>query len=671
MTIIKLKTKSEKLKVRVTIIRMARNFYFSLLVFSFSLLAHAQQQDTTFYLNDVVVTGTRTPKLLKDTPIQTRLITADDIEKADATNVQDLMQQELPGIEFSYAMNQQTHLNFSGFGGQSILFLVDGERLAGETMDDVDFTRLNMENVQRIEIVKGASSALYGSNAGGGVINIITKEATAPWALRLNGHIARHNEQRYGGTFSTRGKHLRNTLTLQHTTMDNYDVSNAPNPATRVISTIYGGKTWNVKDQLTYTPIESFKLIGRAGYFFRQLTRTPDSPERYRDFSGGLRAIWELSTQDNLDVAYSFDQYDKSDFYRINHQDVRNYSNVQNIFRATYNHSFADTGILTVGTDFMHDYLMNRNLENRTRQQNTFDTFAQFDWTISPKWEVVGALRYDYFSDSRNARWTPKLSARYQPTNNLNIRLGYGMGFRAPTLKEKYYNFDMAGIWIVQGNPGLKSELSHNFNLSADYTKGQYNFTVSAYYNDVHNKLATGVPYSKPNEPTQLYLDYANLSSYSVFGGEATLQARWTGGWSSRLSYAYTNEQLPADKDGNRANSQYLPARKHTLTARLDWEHRFTTRYALRASLSGRFLSQVKNEEYIDYYDIAKGTNTVHYPAYTLWKLSLTHRIGKAVRLTTAIDNLLDYRPQYHYLNSPMTDGINLMATLSLDVEKL
>ena len=77
-------------------------------------------------------------------------------------------------------MNQQTHLNFSGFGGQGVLFLIDGERLAGETMDDVDFSRLTMDNVERIEIGKGAASALYGSNAVGGVVNIITKKADQP-----------------------------------------------------------------------------------------------------------------------------------------------------------------------------------------------------------------------------------------------------------------------------------------------------------------------------------------------------------------------------------------------------------------------------------------------------------------------------------------------------------
>ena len=130
-----------------------------------------------YELEEVVVTGTRTPKFLKDTPIQTRVITSRDIARTDATNVQDLLQQELPGVEFSYSMNQRTHLNFAGFGGQGILFLVDGERLAGESMDDVDFSRLLMAGVERIEIVKGASSALYGSSAAGGVVNIITKNA--------------------------------------------------------------------------------------------------------------------------------------------------------------------------------------------------------------------------------------------------------------------------------------------------------------------------------------------------------------------------------------------------------------------------------------------------------------------------------------------------------------
>ena len=90
--------------------------------------AYLDSVSRQFDLDAVVVTGTRTPKFLKDAPIQTRVITSKDIAKLDATNVQDLLQQELPGVEFSYAMNQQTHLNFSGFGladeGEDLMDLI-------------------------------------------------------------------------------------------------------------------------------------------------------------------------------------------------------------------------------------------------------------------------------------------------------------------------------------------------------------------------------------------------------------------------------------------------------------------------------------------------------------------------------------------------------------------
>ena len=267
-------------------------------------------------------------QVTQDTPIQTRVITSRDIEKLDATNIQDLLQQELPGVEFSYAMNQQTHLNFSGFGGQGVLFLVDGERLAGETMDDVDFTRLSMDNVERIEIVKGAASALYGSNATGGVVNIITRKAKQPWTLNLNGRLAKHNEQRYGASFGLDGRRLSNMFTANYSGSDNYDVHSDENPVTRIISTVYGDKTCNFKNQLVWSPMKNLDITGRVGYFFRQTTRTADLPERYRDFSGGLRLDWTLTAADVLQASYAFDQYDKSDYQKLRKLDIRDYSNV-------------------------------------------------------------------------------------------------------------------------------------------------------------------------------------------------------------------------------------------------------------------------------------------------------------------------------------------------------
>ena len=280
-------------------------------------------------LNTVVVTGTRTPKLLKDSPILTRIISESDIRKTDATNISDLLQLELPGIEFSYSMNQQVSLNMQGFGGNSVLFLVDGERLAGETLDNVDYNRLNLNNVGRIEIVKGGASSLYGSNAVGGVVNIISREESEPWRVNVNARYGAHNEQRYGGAISFKTGRISSATTLQYTSIDSYDMKNDGD-----YNRFYGGYNWNVKERLTVNVTDRMKLIGRAGYYFRQRNAQAASRDRYRDFSGGLRGLYTFSDADNLEVSYNFDQYDKSDYITITSKDVRKYSNVQHGARA-------------------------------------------------------------------------------------------------------------------------------------------------------------------------------------------------------------------------------------------------------------------------------------------------------------------------------------------------
>ena len=217
-------------------------------------------------METVVVTGTRTPKLLKETPILTRVLSADDIRKADATNIQDLLQAEMPGVEFTYAMNQQVNMNISGFSGQSVLILVDGEPLAGETLDNIDFTRIAMTDVERIEIVKGAASALYGSSAIGGVINIITKRPKDPWTLHLDGRYGHHNEQRYNVYHDLRQGIYSHSIAFSRTSSDNYSLSDRDShAATRTVSQVYGDRTWMAKYGATVDVKPSLKLSARLG----------------------------------------------------------------------------------------------------------------------------------------------------------------------------------------------------------------------------------------------------------------------------------------------------------------------------------------------------------------------------------------------------------------------
>lgn len=619
---------------------------------------HFKLDDSSRLLDMVVVTGTRTLKLLKDAPIATRVISETDIKKIDATNVSDLLQSELPGIEFSYSMNQQTQLNMSGFGGNSVLFLVDGERLAGEILDNVDYSRLNMDNVGRIEIVKGAVSSLYGSNAIGGVVNIISNEEYRPWSVNVNGRYGAHNEQRYGGKVGFNIGRVSSTTSVQYTAVDAIDLSQAADTApVGDYSTIYGNMTVNVKERLVYRPLDNLKFTARAGYYFRERYSSKTINDRYRSFSGGAKGNYTITSADDLELSYSYDQYDKSDYLVPTGRDVRDYSNVQHVVRALYNHTFSGRHILTVGGDYMRDYLMSYQFaDNGSHTQHTADAFAQFDWNPLKSLNVMAGLRFDYFSATNLSHLSPKIGLMYK-IGHCSIRGSYASGFRAPTLKEMYMNFYMGNIFMIYGNPDLKAESSHNFSLSAEYLQGRHTFTAAAFYNLVSNKITTAWNKELAGQV------YTNMSNMQVAGAEVNASGRYRFGLSWRLSYAYTYEYIPSGQP------LLSSTRPHTATARIaydkDWKN-----YGISVALSGRALSQMTADVYTaitSYEQTEKQT----YPAYTIWKLSFIQRIWKGINLTMAVDNLFNYRPEYYYSNSPVTTGITGSIGLSLDIDRM
>lgn len=621
------------------------------------------ETDKLFNLDDVVVTGTRTPKLLKDVPTLTRLITAEDIRKADATDLKDLLQQELPGVEFTYAMNQQTNMNVAGFAGQNVLILIDGERLAGETMDNTDFSRLTMQNVERIEIIKGAASALYGSNATGGVINIITKQASKPWSLNVNARLADHKEQRYGAVLGMHKGKVSNTIDVTHTKIATYHLCyNTKDDCD--FRSVYGGRTWTVNDHLTYNPIESLKLSARAGYFFRERLYNVDSPDRYRDFSGGLKGEWRIGDRDNMEVSYSYDQYDKSDYQTLRDIDVRDYRNVQHTTRMLYTHRFKEQNLLTLGGDYMRDYLDTYQFNDGARTQYSGDVFAQYDHNFNRHWELLTAGRLDYFSQTDDVRFTGKMALRYR-TGDFTFRTGYAGGFRAPSMKELYMRYDMSGIFWIHGNTALKPEKSNSMNASVEYAKGGYSITVAANHAVVHDKISTSLPTSDATDPTYNYVQYVNIENYRVTGVEATARGKWflndKSLLSASVSYSYTHEEVK----GNNIN-QYCPARPHALNIRLDWDKQWTSWYGINVILTGRVLSA------LDYSSVEAvppfNVYDVHNPAYSIWKIQASNRLGDKIRVNVTLDNIFNYAPRTYYYNSPTTLGVNLMVGVSADL---
>ena len=619
------------------------------------------QPDATA-LDQVVVTATRTPKALKDAPVVTRLITASDIKIADATNIQDLLTEQMPGLEFGYAMNQETSLNMNGFGGNAVLFLVDGERLAGETMDNVDYSRLNLDNVGRIEIVKGAASALYGANAVAGVINVISRENSEPWTANLNTRYNDFNKEwRHGGSFSFNAGKWNSQTSLQRTTSDEVQLTSPFDTESNILH-IYGGETFNVKERLTYKLSDKVKLIGRGGYFARISNRS-NYDDHYKDYSAGLKTVMNLSQNDNLEISYGYDQYDKTRFVNNKRTHDHDYTNRQNTVRALYSHIFGKN-TLTAGADFLNDYLTTYQfVDNTSHTQNSYDAFAQFDYNPLEWLNIVASLRHDYFSASSQSATTGRL-ALMTKWKGFSIRANYAGGFRAPTLKEMYMSFDMAGMQMIYGNPDLKPEKSNNFNLALEHTgriknagffTGQYSLTLMGYYNKYDKRITTEdyEDYQPGEGQPDVASRYCNEDGVKVSGIDFSAQYRSDMGLGVKLDYSYLHV------GGRSVDSQFSQPRPHSATWRIDYDRQLCSFYRINAALSGRYLSSPDT-------NIEK-----HDKSYQLWKFTLQQRFLDAVNLNFNIDNLFGYTPKVYYWSSAMTTGRTFSVGVSIDIDRL
>ena len=629
-------------------------------------------------LEPVVVTATHSPKALKDAPVVTRLITLHDIKIADATNIQDMLTQEIPGLEFGFAMSQETSLHMSGFGGNAVLFLVDGERMAGETMDNVDYNRMNLDNVGRIEIVKGASSALYGSNAVGGVINIISRENLEPWTANVN---SRYNsfghEWRNGASFSFNTKKWNSQTSFQHTKIDPVDLPKAYSSEEIAqelmkkmqglpydesvltddsnLSRLYGQKTYNIKERLTWRATDKLTLVGRGGYFFRTSERDTHD-YHFNGYSAGLKSRYTWTHDRHLELSYAFDQYDKANFMpdgtRTHDHD---YSNQQHVVHALYNHTFGKNSLI-FGADYMHDYLTTYQfVDNASHVQNNIDCYAQIDWNITTQLNVVGSVRYDYFSASAQKALTERLAVVYK-LPWMTFRANYASGFRAPTLKEMYMHYDMGNMgYMLIGNPDLKPEKSNNVNIAIERTNrirnsgfldGRYNFTLMGYCNIFDKRITTidGGLYEGMESAL-----YWNEEGITVWGVDVSLGHIWDCGLSLKLNYSWMHET------GNVIYSQFSQPRTWSMTWRIGYDHRFSRYYAIDAALSGRSLGKPQS----GHTGVDQG--------YTIWKLMLQHHIWHGIHLNTAVDNLFNYKPRSYYYCSPLTTGTSFSVGLAFD----
>lgn len=618
------------------------------LAFFLPCMAQESQCDSlSVVLDDIVVTATRTPKPLKNVPIVTRLISSDEIQNSDASNIQDLLVELLPGLEFSYAMSQEKSLNMGGFSGSSVLFLVDGEPMAGETMDNIDYNRLNLDDIGKVEIIKGAASALYGAKAVGGVVNLISADYQEPWNVHLNSRYhSAGREWHVGGEANFKQGKWASATSAQYTTLNTIALT-SPFDTKSQIHNIYGGNTLNMKERLIFHISDALKLTGRAGYFYRTNMRKLYT-DRYDDYTAGLKCNLK-----GLEVSYAYDCYNKERLIDGVNTHSHDYSNRQHIIHLLYNHNIGKLNMI-YGADYMHDFLKSYQFTvSGVHTQHSIDGFVQADYAPIQWLNILASLRDDYFSASGNNAVTGRLALmlRLAP---LTVRASYAGGFRAPTLKEMYMDFDMAGISMIYGNPNLKPEKSHNFNLSLERSgqllHGAYNLTASTGFTIYKNRITISeIDINGSNDDGARYY---NESSVRTLGIDLTARYRSAFGLGLSISGNFLHVS------GNSIDSQFSQPRPWSATWRLDYERRLHANYLLYVALSGRYLGKPQSNYETD-------------GAYSLLKLTLRQNIGRGIDITLTADNLLNYRPKIYYWNSAPTTGLTGSVGVSLDLNKI
>lgn len=624
-------------------------------------------------LNEVVITGSLTEKPLKEVPVLTRVISQKEIQALNPMSIETLLQYELPGLQIGFnSMSQLPEITYQGMGGEYILFLIDGERVSGEGADhNVDFTRFNVDDIERIEIIKGSQSTIYGSNALGGVINIITKNADRPFTGNINARYAGSNGQKYTLSSGIRKDRLSSYTSLTWRTKDSYTIEDTEGKTTVVTSpdgetvntgdpqytTVYGYNIWDLTQKLGYTCNERLSTELKGSFYHNK--RDIRTGKNYQDFfidytlSGKVKYLPAENQQ--ITLSYLFDSYKKNkDYFKSGKTDT-DYHNKTQTPRVDYTGTF---GAHTVSAGFEGnlEYLKHYFMKDTSSvSMQTYALYLQEDWKVTERLNVVAGVRADYHR-KYHLHVTPKLSLMYTPWDCLTLRAGYSQGFRSPSLKELYQEYDMGGLgWMMlYGNPNLKPETSNQYALSAEFTKGGLNMSVSA----THNRFKNRITLQSLNDGTS-DSRYENAERARTTGIETIVRYRWAFGLTLTGSYAYTDDY--EEVEGLNTSS----VRPHTATFSALFTRKFG-KIGTNLSLNGQWACP------FDRYSVNTEQETVtriSYDARTICSMNVGVTLPRGVSLNVGVDNLLNYRDKAadSSLQVPQK-GISLIGTVNINL---
>ena len=597
---------------------------------------------------EVVVTGTRTEQSVWDSPVKVSLVNREAIQKSHAKNAAEAIE-NMPGLHINRTTGKKgKEVWIQGVSADRVLVLINGNPVSPSTGSSVDLTQISTSQIERIEVVKGATSALYGSAGIGGAVNIITSKPEEGVTARLSVDAGSWGDrddkegyyyvpnQRYDGLLSYANSDFAIkagvSASLSNGYMSNLDHWDQPvNSGEQATSFISG--TWYQSESLDHTLVYEYyfqeyenRYTDTKGANSFYLYRTDDADRHTVRYDGGynneaFELIWGAMHEDftnksipkpgqfrQADITYS--QID----LQLNHE----------LGLHTFTH----------GIDFKeHTLSAVKDDVDELPSNKPFRSFEYYfqDQLIIGDLQLLPGFRYQKDNFFGN-QFMPKINGRYDFVDDgdqvIFLRAGIGKGYRVPGLKELFFLLDHSSFattrYIVLGNEDLRPESSINYQIEwGVISSSNYKASFNLFYNDLTDLI--NEEYSGESEGGVLVYSYNNIDKARIQGAELNLEVEILS-WASLTSgYSYVDAQ-------DLSKERRLPFRpRHQLKSSIDLD--------LTENLN--FLLSVKHySDQLSYDDnakkIYKTTN------YTILDTKANYQLNEFLSVYGGVDNLTD-----------------------------
>lgn len=571
-----------------------------------------------YTLEGVVVTASRVPEKKIDSNADVSMVTAKEIEEKHYDDVSEAIR-HVPGVMIaSHGISSQTTNSDQVYinGSPNVVVLVDGMRrnTNGNSLMNASIGELtNMASVDHIEVLKGAASTLYGSDAQGGVINIITKapkENGVHTTLRASvGNFGKenynfYNEGREGNLFWTveAGKELLHQYkdgwgrrVVNHLNADHYNVK---------MGYDLGNDSDLVFHYEKYTSDYTMPNMGTNDITPSAGTKDNDSTSlqykaKINDRLTNLFSLYRNNTSFNIPM-----QSWKMDMRTSGISDQLIYD--------------LDNQTITGGFDWYEDEIRKYPQEQELagKKVHTAAFYLQDKINITKQWNVTPGIRVDHHSQFGN-RTSPSLSIGYMPNDKTNYYFNYKTFFVAPNLYQMYV---WNPIWGTYGNKNLKPETGYTFEFGVNH---QFDDTLSGTFNVFHT-YAHNIIHPEPIGNTYNYI-YENMDRANINGFNLNLNKEFSSHWSTYVGYTYMH--INAQKGKNINNDGFIP--ESTLNVGINYKAD-----KFNASLDGRgVMNRYGKKAYPEMRDYAN---------YWVWDVAANYQFAKGANLFARVNNIFD-----------------------------